>query len=192
MSGAVTNTGNTISVDGSGSTVTLAGTITGGTVTETNGAVMSVIGGATMDGVTVNGDLSINYGAVTVEDGLTLNGTATIAEGANGLYFVGTQTLAGNGSVVFGSYAYYGGGLVGYNYLYTDAATSTLTIGPSITVSGNYGVLGGGYYGSYHSASGGSHHQRGDHPGRCRRDHHSARKRLAEHRLARRHQREHT
>ncbi len=115
-----------------------------------------------MDGVTVNGDLSINYGAVTVEDGLTLNGTATIAEGANGLYFVGTQTLGGNGTVVFGNpvpYPY-----PGANYMYTDAAASTLTIGPSITVNGNVGVLGGYYsgslYGSYpygsYTTSGGS------------------------------------
>ncbi len=155
VSGSVTNTGNTISVDGSGSTVSLGGTIIGGTVAETNGAVLSVYRG-TLDGVTVNGSLSIGN-QLTVKDGLTLNGTATIADGFSGLYFVGSQTLGGNATVVFGNSAYvtgYPSYIVGYNYLYTDAATSTLTIGPAVTISGNFGVL-GGYYSSGYVASGG-------------------------------------
>ena len=67
----------------------------------------------------------------TVEDGLTLNGTATIADGFNALYFlVGTLVLGGDGTAVFGNPG--SGTFRTYNYLSTDAATSTLTLGPGI------------------------------------------------------------
>jgi hypothetical protein len=142
--GAVANTGSTMTLDGSGGTISLSNTITGGTVQMTNGAVLSG-NNDTLDGVTVNGNLSVS-GQLTVKDGLTLNGTATIADGFNGLVFVGSQTLGGNGTVVFGNFAPYGSSYVGYNYLYTDAGSSTLTIGAGITVHGKYGVVGGFYY----------------------------------------------
>ncbi len=91
---------------------------------------------------------------MTVKDGLTLNGTVTIANGDSGLYFVGTQALGGTGTIVFGDEAspYY----TYYNYIYTDATTSTLTIDSGITVQGKYGVLGGYYFSYYgYTASGG-------------------------------------
>ncbi|MCY2986889.1 MAG: hypothetical protein NTY19_03365, partial [Planctomycetota bacterium] len=67
--------------------------------------------GGTLDGVTVNGDLDLtgggkaNVGAL-VTGGLTLNGTASLGSDSTSgqLYFSGSQTLGGTGSVVFGSY----------------------------------------------------------------------------------------
>src|SRR5204862_2321958 len=59
--------------------------------------------GGTLSGVTLNGNLSAPNGTnVTITNGLTLNGTATLTNGSGwaALRFVGTQTLAGTGTVI--------------------------------------------------------------------------------------------
>ena len=60
-----------------------------------------------LDGVTleVDLDLSANYAHVGIENGLTLNSTAQLT-GWSGLLFIGTQTLGGTGTVVFGTSIY--------------------------------------------------------------------------------------
>ena len=161
--GPIVNEG-TIQADVSGGSVTVMGNgwQNTGTLEATNGATLNLLGTClgtgevqvdaggeltgTLVGATVTGTFTIS-GTLTVEDGLTLNGTLTIADGDNGLYFVGSQALGGSGTIVLGDEAspYY----TYYNYIYTDAAASTLTIDSGITISGNYGVL-GGYYISYY------------------------------------------
>ncbi len=152
IGGTIDNTGGTFSPTGSG-TVAITGTVDGGTVDVGTGTNLILAG--TVDGVTLNGNALVSSnGQLTVKDGLILDGTVTIANGDNGLYFVGTQALGGTGTIVFGDEAspYY----TYYNYIYTDAATTTLTIDSGITIQGKYGVL-GGYYASYngYNASGG-------------------------------------
>ncbi len=150
LSGTLTNTGETLVLDGATNMLTLSGgTISGGTITTTNGAALIVQSG-TLDGVTVNGVLDVvgsdNTGAnLTVVDGLVLNGTANVG-GDNGLggaiSFAGNQALSGSGTVVFGSYFN-----PSANALRLANSGTTLVIGSGITVRGQNGTL--GYTGSY-------------------------------------------
>src|SRR6185437_15209222 len=105
----------------------------------------------TLDGVTLNGNFNVGMGTssatTTVKDGLKLNGTINLGavDGSTygQLYFQGTQSLSGSGSVVFGSNssnALYAQGDGGNN-------PATLTIGNGISVTGGSGIL-GGYHGN--------------------------------------------
>jgi hypothetical protein len=94
----------------------------------------------TLDGVTLNTDITLQQGAVvTVLNGLTLNGTATLTRTTNnpstsnytGINFLnGSQTLGGTGEVLF----------TGIGWQSTTAwwvrptGTGELTIGPNITI----------------------------------------------------------
>jgi len=118
------------------------GTIRGGTITTTNGArLYAYMTGqsAVLDGVTINGEIDVYSGAwLRVVNGLTLNGTMYVGSQADASYvgfveFQGSQTLGGNGTVVFGRRDGNGLLLVG--------AGMTLTLGPAITVRGIYGQL---------------------------------------------------
>ena len=58
-----------------------------------------------LDGVTLNTDLTIFNSYLQELNGLILNGTLTLANAGDnrpGMFFAGTQTLSGNGQVVFG------------------------------------------------------------------------------------------
>ena len=183
LGGTAANANSALALTGAGAFQASAFTINGGTLSIANGDTLAYSSG-TLDGVDVQGNLSLS-GQLTVEDGLTLDGTLTIADGDSGLYFVGNQALGGSGTVVFGNEAspYY----TYYNYIYTDAAASTLTIDSGITISGNYGVL-GGYYISYYgyTAVGGPIVKPGDDRGRRgRRHHHCDGERVARHRHTR-------
>ena len=80
--------------------------------------------------------------SVTVRGGLTLDGTIELGSTNNTSYygdlnFQGAQTLGGTGSVVFGD--------SGNNAINTASAngdSGTLTIGPGITIDGEYGLIG--------------------------------------------------
>ena len=123
----------------------LAGEIDGGTVETTNGAALIANNsGGTLDGVTLDGtlDMTGNYPTLDVTGGLTLDhGTIDIgtpvAGGTSGaLIFQGAQTLGGSGSVVFGASG---------NRIDTESSggdSGTLTIGPNVTVGGDYGYIG--------------------------------------------------
>ena len=156
LTGTLTNSGTILSVNGLGRLWILngGGTILGGTVLATNGASLIIgSGGATLNGVTLNGALDVgnyyNNVGVNITNGLVLNGTALVGNPTNsangGLSFYGTQSLTGSGTVVFGNCSSYS-----YNTLRTPLASSTLTIGTGITVTGQNGVIG------YASAWGGS------------------------------------
>ncbi len=137
------NSGNTLALTGPG-TFTSSGTIQGGTVSVAAGTLLNLSG--TLDGVTVNGNVQVvGNDAVTVEDGLTLNGTATLGDstGFGYLYFTGTQTLGGSGTVDLATRD-------SRNALWVPDSGTTLTIGAGITVHGQYGFIG---YSSYYGGS---------------------------------------
>ncbi len=136
LTGTITNTG-TIDVTGTG-TVAITGTIDGGTVDAGTGTNL-VLAGSTLSGVTVDGNFAVSgNGGVTVQNGLTLNGTATLGAASSNLYgylnFMGSQTLSGSGTVVFGQDS--------PNTLLVGQADTTLTIGSGITVRGQSGAVG--------------------------------------------------
>ena len=137
------NRGSTLMLNGPSNVVAFAGVIRGGTVTMTNGARLLVYGQtATLDGVTLNGDMDIGNGfnttTLVATNGLTLNGTAYLGNPTNNWYgalgFAGTQTLGGNGVVAFGNST--------ANALWVVNSNTTLTIGPGITLRGQSGVIG--------------------------------------------------
>ncbi len=137
------NSGNTLALTGPG-TFTSSGTIQGGTVSLATGTLLNLSG--ILDGVTIEGDFEIvGNDAVTVEDGLTLDGTATLGDstGYGYLYFTGTQTLGGTGTVNFATRDL-------CNALWVPDSGTTLTIGAGITVHGQYGSIG---YSSYFGGS---------------------------------------
>src|SRR5262249_10550605 len=78
---------------------------------------------------------------ITISNGLVLNGFARVSNPTNNTYgvitFQGSQTLSGNGEVIFG-----GLNLAGYDALRLSVAGSALTLGPGITVHGKNGTLG--------------------------------------------------
>ncbi len=123
------------------------GILQGGTVTTSVGSNLSVVGSGTLDGVTLDTNLSVpSTTTLTVLDGLTLNGTLTETRSDfyNSTYvnFSGTQTLSGTGSVVFvqsGPRVYY----APTNY-FQPTNGGTLTIGAGITIDGQEGVVGNG------------------------------------------------
>jgi hypothetical protein len=131
LPGMVNNSSNTLVL--AGAWVLDGGTISGGTVITTNGAsLVANTGNGTLNGVTVNGVLdvgnSVNAATLTVTNGLTLNGTALLGNPTNGNYgeigFAGTQSLGGNGTVIFGNNGNYD-----YNALRVLNGNTTLTIG---------------------------------------------------------------
>src|SRR5262249_14956708 len=129
------NAGNTLNLVGSGlfSFDQLA-RVNGGTISRLQGSRMLSGANATiLDGVTV--DFGVQFeGPWRVLNGLTLAsdpsstiriGSDTAPATSGSLTFVGTQTLAGTGDVIFG--------LAAANVLAPQAG-STLTITPGITV----------------------------------------------------------
>ncbi len=135
----------------SGGTLTVSTTIDissafslgGGTLanaTTTSGTTITVTGGSTLSNVVLNGDLDLtayNGVGVYVSNGLTLNGTASVGRadggGFGGMYFYGTQTIDGTGSIVFGGYS--------PNILLIETAATTVTLGPNMTVHGARGSV---------------------------------------------------
>jgi len=118
------------------------GTISGGTITISNGASMIWSARQTLDGVTANGVLSVGYlynegDTLTVTNGLTLNGTLLVGNPTNGntgaVIFQGTQTLGGTGTVIFGNNP--------ANALSETVGGGLLTIGPGILVRGQNGSI---------------------------------------------------
>jgi hypothetical protein len=148
LTGTLNNATATLALTATtGSWELLGGTISSGTVTEADGArLLLTNSGGTLSGVTLSNDLdgTTNFGYATVINGLTLNGTANLGNSGGAttgyLYFSGTQTLDGTGSVVFGTSI--NNGL----YFTPGSIGTTLTIGSGVTIHGQTGYL--GYYGT--------------------------------------------
>jgi hypothetical protein len=139
LTGTLDDTGTSLALDTTtGSWQLNGGTIRNGAVTATAGSALIIPVGssATLAGVVLSTDVVVqNLATLTIVNGLTLNAVLTLASAPNPstLVFHGTQTLAGNGQVLFG-------GNNVYNYAYADAGT--LTIGPNVIVHGASGTLG--------------------------------------------------
>ena len=144
LTGGALTVSNTVQVN---NTFTLSGgTLVQATVLQgTNGASLVVHSG-TFDGVTVNGNWdvgsSVLSAGLTVLHGLTINGTLQVGNPTNTwigtIAFSGSQTLGGDGTVVFGNDPGNALALVNAN---------TLTIAPGITVRGQNGQIGySGYF----------------------------------------------
>ena len=141
--GTLDNTGNTIVLDGPYFSIwnfADGGTIKGGTITANSGSLITSISG-TLDNVTLNTNLTIQGGSsLTVQDGLVLNGTLTLSNtGWNypTLYLNGTETISGTGQLVFGGTYSYGSYAFDNVYLESNGSSSTVTLGPDITLVGN-------------------------------------------------------
>ena len=135
VQGTIVNTNNSFALDTTDGTFLLdGGTIQGGTVAaaEHGSNITATADGGTLDGVTLDIDLDVSQQLAVVDvDGLTLNATASLNAAFAGLVFVGTQTLDGDGQVVFT-----GGSASFLSSASPDDTSATLTIGPDITVSG--------------------------------------------------------
>lgn len=140
--GTLDNAGHHLTLHGDTNTLTLrGGTLLGGTLSLANGArLIGTPQDGRLDGVTLNGDLDLTAfdSQLFVTNGLTLNGTVALGHPSinwrGALTFQGTQTLAGQGTVVFG--------LASCNVLRVATAGASLTLGPDLTVRGRSGQIG--------------------------------------------------
>jgi allophanate hydrolase subunit 2 len=128
LSGGVLQVATTLEVD---NTFTISGgTLRGATVLPgLGGQGVTVTGSASLDGVTLDANLSMTqpaYSTLTVVNGLTVGGTITLGGYANTLTLSGSQTLSGTGSVVVnGSYA-----------TISIPTGTTFTVGSHVTIRG--------------------------------------------------------
>ena len=127
-------------LDDSATVKLMGGTLSGATVVSGTTIAATSLGGI-LDNVNMGGslDLATNANAtVTVTDGMTLNGAVNLGNTSGStsgtLLFDGTQALSGNGSIVFG-------GATG-NTFEVYRSTTTLTIGPGISLHGKNGNVG--------------------------------------------------
>ena len=156
-SAPITLSGGTLSVAGAfgdSSAVTLSGgtlanaTLTTGTTLQAPSGTSTLTGvtlssGSTLsvaDTVDISGGLTLSSGStlsvtgtVYVSGGLIDNGTIALPGHNLDLVFNGTQTLTGNGSVLFGS---------SNSEMYLGQANTRLTIDSGITIHGASGVIG--------------------------------------------------
>ena len=152
--GTLTNTAAALALNASsGSWIMAGGTIIGGAITETEGALLlPATGNNVLDGLTIQGslDLSQTSGAsVQIKDGLTINGTILIGSADASMYgrldFIGNaaQTLAataGGAAVVL-----LGGSAA--NSFNDQMIGQPVTLAPSVQVHGKNGSIGGYAYG---------------------------------------------
>ena len=136
LSGALNNVGGTLALTAATGSWNLAngGSIIGGTVTASGGASLQITGAGTLDGVTLDTDVTVPSTFLSIRDGLTLNAALTANEDAS-IGFVGTQTLSGTGRVLLAGHTN-GDSIT----LFMASGAPTLTIGPSITISGAPGA----------------------------------------------------
>ena len=150
LAGTLSNAGATLAVSGSGGglslpNLSLTGTIAGGTVADSAGA-LSVGGGtgALLDGVSYRGTLLLGGASafLRVRDGLALSGAADITGAGATLDFQGSQ-MFDHAQVLIGSAT---GDAIALADTPGQAGGSTLTLGPnlSITQSGAIAAIGQG------------------------------------------------
>ncbi|MFZ4537116.1 filamentous hemagglutinin N-terminal domain-containing protein [Propionivibrio sp.] len=153
--GSANNINKAVFLNGGAMTIGTATNINSGstignatlTIANGSGAKYTATGG-TLDGVTLNSDLWVKASSLTVRNGLTLNGSTLYlgdgtATGYSYLNWNGTQTIGGNGTILFNTNNGYSARITGNGY-----AGSTLTLGAQITTrigSGNGYIEGSGY-----------------------------------------------
>ncbi len=120
------------------------GTIQNTTIAGSTNDTSIIVSNGILDGVTVNGILDVGnsiFGAnLVATNGLTVNGTVLLGNLTNNSFgqidFAGSQTLGGNGIVVFGLEPTF------HNALYSHIDGASMTIGPSMTIRGQNGMIG--------------------------------------------------
>jgi hypothetical protein len=139
ISGTVANASSVLALDGNtGSWRLSAGRINGGSVTTTGGSALLAAGAGTLDAVNLSGLLDILSNAtVTFQNGLTLNDASIRLNGRATFRSGVTQTLAGNGTVLFT-----GAGVGSFNQFVVSAGTLTLGSGITLQTNGESGTLG--------------------------------------------------
>jgi hypothetical protein len=149
LTGTLNNVGSMLALNATTGTWNLqGGAITGGTVTQSDSALLVDTSSGTLSGLTLNGNLDLttaNGVSVTVVNGLTLNGTISVGNSAGTTYgsviFNNTETIGGMGDILLGRSA--------SNALTTPSLFGTLvavTLGPGLTVHGAKGALTHGAY----------------------------------------------
>ncbi|MFM9025812.1 MAG: CARDB domain-containing protein, partial [Planctomycetaceae bacterium] len=150
VTGTIENTGGTFRLDSGRGPWTLAGgTLRGGRLESAAGISLAVGSSLTgnssvLDGVTIAGAIDIlagTYAEARILNGLVLDGgTIRLGDRAGTsrgtLSFTGTQTLAGTGTIVFGSDS--GNSLL---VLGSGQSGETFTIAPGITIRGSNGFI---------------------------------------------------
>jgi hypothetical protein len=140
-------TGGTLNISSMPSSLSGSGTVrlAGGTLANANVASGTTItgtdSGGTLNGVNLSGNLdltTVNGANATVVNGLTLSGSTVNLGNAAGstsgqLFFLGSETLGGTGTVLLGGNA--------GNSLSAPFGVTTLTIGPNILVHGKNGSI---------------------------------------------------
>jgi hypothetical protein len=119
----IDNTGNTLDLT---SLSVQGGTIKSGTVINSGNPLTITYNQLTLDGVTLNTDLTFKGSTLTILDGITLNQVTISLTQDSELDLNGTQTLTGSGTIVFDD---------SNNYLYNSYG-SMLTIDPGIALTG--------------------------------------------------------
>jgi fibronectin-binding autotransporter adhesin len=136
---AVANTGGVISAQ-SGGTVQLGFNVTGGTLSNVGGNILSGIS-TTLDGsgvgITLNGNYTVGSNQATVVMGtVNNNGQLAVTGGGASLYISGTVNLQGTGKITIGSGA---ANTIAYNTVF-DADADTLNSFQTIEGQGDIGV----------------------------------------------------
>jgi hypothetical protein len=133
IDGTLTNTGSVLATGTAGAgTVAVTGLITGGTIT---GSGLLARGG-TVSGVTNDGtlDLSTNGSRLTVTNGITLFGAGGTGPGSV-LLTGGNSYLTFSGTQTFDNAAVSIGGTSGAGFFYATGAGTTLTLGPTLSMT---------------------------------------------------------
>ena len=124
-------------VAGPGSVILQQGVTISGVINTSGGGNLRPNASGTnfLSGVTLNGSLDMATAIATerVVNNLALNGTINI-DNSSLLNMEGTQTLTGNGSIVFGS--------TGNNRVGVDGGNKTLTVANGVTIRGQTGSIG--------------------------------------------------
>ena len=133
LGGSMNNAGDTFTPTASMGTLQLVSpTITGGTIDFPAGQAPAVTGTPWFSGVIFEGELTVSNGRILyITGGITLNGTITIASTGSTTYMFwsGTQTFGGTGEIVFG-------GTSANNRLQQSSGTVTIGSGLTVRGGG--------------------------------------------------------
>jgi len=134
------------------------GTIANTTINMSPGSALvgSAYPGGTLDGVTASGLLDMSNAGIDIADGLTLNNATMLLGDTNGttfgtLWFTNTETLGGTGTIILGNDSP-PDGPTATNAFDLDSPSSTVTIGPGITIRGNSATFQGYNIGTFTNA----------------------------------------